>query len=58
MNLITQRLQDAAVYQKNTKQEMSMKDLAITIWACARIKMPKDSQLPLILNEKACQLLV
>ena len=35
-----------------------MKDLAIVIWACARIKMPKESQLPVILNEKATTLLL
>jgi len=37
---------------------MTLKDLAICIWAAARIKMPKDSELPVLLNIKANDLLL
>ena len=32
---------------------MNLKDLAIVIWACARIKLPKSSNLPIQLNSRA-----
>lgn len=32
---------------------MNLKDLAIVIWACARIKLPKSSNLPTQLNARA-----
>ena len=34
-------------------EQMDMKDLALVIWACARIKMPKDSELPNKLKVRA-----
>ena len=37
---------------------MNLKDLAIVIWGCARIKLPKSSNLPTQLNARANNVLL
>jgi len=39
------------------KAEMSLKELALVIWSAARIQVPKESQLPVILEDRAEKLL-
>ena len=39
--------------KQSEDEQMDMKDLALVVWACARIKMPKDSELPQKLKTRA-----
>ena len=40
-------------YSSLAKESLSLKDLAVCVWACARLKVPRDCELAVLLNKKA-----